>query len=90
MVLVLDTADVAESQRADALRAAMRTAGVPANVTPMQTAPVQARLHLWDLDAAGSTLMHRVGTGLGLERTPRQVRVADPDRIGLTLLPPSK
>jgi len=34
VVLVLDTAHLAERDRADALREAMRVAGVPASVTP--------------------------------------------------------
>jgi len=89
-VLVLDTAGLAKADRADALREAMRTAGVPANVTPLQTADVHTRLDLWNLDGDGTTLMSRTGTGLWLERTARQVRMADPDRIGLTLLPPGQ
>lgn len=87
---MLDTAGLREADRADALREAMRTAGVPANVTPMQDSGVHSRLNLWQVDERGSTLMHRVGTGLRLERTTRQVRVADPDRVGVTLLPAGK
>ena len=87
MALILDTARFAAAERAEALREGMRVAGVPANVTPLPEPDVRARLQLWDLDGAGSTLMQRDGTGIWLERTARQVRVADPDRVGLTLLP---
>lgn len=86
-MLVLDTAGLAKADRAEALREAMRTAGVPANVTPLQSDDVHTRLDLWGLDRHGTKLMSRTGTGLWLERTARQVRVSDPDRIGLTLLP---
>ena len=86
MTLLLDTTTIAQADRAEALREAMRTAGVPANVTPLQTPDVEAKLNHWQLDDAGTTLMHREGTGVWLSRTARQVRIADPDRIGLTLL----
>lgn len=87
MALVLDTAEFPAADRAEALREGMRVAGVPANVTPLPAHDVSARLQLWELDDVGSTLMQRDGTGIWLERTARQVRVADPDRVGLTLLP---
>jgi hypothetical protein len=74
VALVLDTADRAERDRAEALREAMRTAGVPANVTPFQTPTVLARLKPWSVDGHGTARMHRVGTGLRLQRTMRQVR----------------
>ncbi len=86
MTLLLDTTTIAQGDRAEALREAMSTAGVPANVTPLQTPDVEAKLNHWQIDDAGTTLMHREGTGVWLSRTARQVRIADPDRIGLTLL----
>lgn len=93
MVLVLDTAPLPERDRADALREAMRVAGVPANVTPLPhpcDARVEAQLYLWELDNSGTTLMRRDGTGIWLERTARQVRAAAPERLGLTLLGPAE
>ena len=85
--LVLDTTTLPQDDRADALREAMRSAGIVANVMPCQTATVHARMHVWKLDRRGTTLMHRVGTGLWLERTHRQARVAS-EQIALTLLSP--
>ena len=74
----------------------MRVAGVPASVTPYGhsknagvDSAVDARLHLWELDGSGTTLMQREGTGIWLERTARQVRAAAPERLGLTLLGPA-
>ncbi|HYJ55096.1 MAG TPA: hypothetical protein VEX40_06175 [Mycobacterium sp.] len=71
MVLVLDTAHLAERDRADALREAMRVAGVPASVTPYGhsknagvDSAVDARLHLWELDGSGTTLMQRQETAV--------------------------
>jgi AraC-like DNA-binding protein len=93
VALVLDTAHLAAGDRADALREAMRVAGVPANVTPLANpadARVDARLNLWELDDSGTTLMRRDGTGIWLERTARQVKAAAPERLGLTLLGPAQ
>ena len=96
VVLVLDTAHLAERDRADALREAIRVAGVPASVTPYGhsknagvDSAVDARLHLWELDGSGTTLMQCEGTGIWLERTARLVRAAAPERLGLTLLGPA-
>ncbi len=90
MTLILDTDEHVERDRAGALREAMHEAGVPANVTPYEGVPVRARMNLWHLDRCGTTLMHRIGTGLRLERTERQVKAAAPERVGLTWLSPSK
>ncbi len=86
--MVLDTTDLPQGDRADALREAMRMAGIAANVMPFQTETVEARMHVWKLDGSGTTLMHRIGTGLWLERTHRQAQVAS-EQIALTLLSPS-
>lgn len=87
--MVLDTSALPRGDRADALRDAMRTAGIIAKVMPFQVADVEAKMHVWNLDGSGTTLMHRVGTGLWLERTHRQARVAS-EQIALTLLSPSR
>jgi len=89
MVLVFDTKEHPERERADALCAALQVAGLPAHVRPEDEQGVDARLQLWDL-GGGSHLMHRYGTGVNLARTDRHVRVAAPDRLGLTLLSPGR
>jgi len=86
--LVLDTTALPQGDRADALREAMRSAGIVAKVMPFQMATVEAKMHVWKLDRSGATLMHRVGTGLWLERTHRQAQIAS-EQIALTLLSPS-
>lgn len=85
--MVLDTTALPKGDRADALREAMRSAGITAHVMPFQTTTVQAKMHLWKLDRSGTTLMHRVGTGLWLERTHRQAQIAA-EQVALTLLSP--
>ncbi|TQR88053.1 helix-turn-helix domain-containing protein [Mycobacterium hodleri] len=85
--LVLDTTALPQGDRADALREAMQSAGITAHVMPFQKTTVQAKMHLWKLDRSGTTLMHRVGTGLWLERTHRQAQIAS-EQIALTLLSP--
>jgi len=88
MAVVLDTSVVPAGERADALREAMLTAGVPAHLRLHDPSQVEARLELWSLGTGTTTLMRRHSSGLTLTRTARQVRVSGPERMALTLLSP--
>jgi AraC-like DNA-binding protein len=86
MAVILDTHLIPECDRADAVGQAMHQSGIPARITheppPDQ---IYARIKLWQL-GGGTTLMHRDGSGVCLTRTPRQVRVAAPERFSVTVL----
>jgi AraC-like DNA-binding protein len=88
MAVILDTDLVPPRDRADAIAEAMQLSGIPARITheppPEQ---IYARIKLWQL-GGGTTVMHRNGSGLRLTRTPRQLRIAAPERISLTVLGP--
>ena len=90
MAVILDTDLLDPRDRADAVHEAMARSGIPALVTheppPDQ---VHAHIQLWSL-GGGVTLMHRVGSGVGLNRTPRQVRAAAPERLAVTVLGPGR
>ena len=88
MAVILDTDLVPPRDRADAVGQAMQLSGIPARITH-EPPPEQifARIKLWQL-GGGTTLMHRNGSGLRLTRTPRQLRIAAPERISLTVLGP--
>jgi AraC-like DNA-binding protein len=89
MALILDTAGVAPRERAEAVRAAMRSARVPALLTHETDERIHARLDVWELGGT-ATLMHRTSSGLVLQRTPRLVREAAEDRFGLVVLSPGR
>jgi AraC-like DNA-binding protein len=89
MTVVLDATLLPERDRAEAVVAAMRQAGVPAHVTHEDPDDVYARIEVFDL-GGGTTIMHRQGTGVGLRRTAAQVRVAAPERIALTVVGPGR
>ncbi|WP_306208644.1 helix-turn-helix domain-containing protein [Actinoplanes sp. RD1] len=89
MALVLDTTTIAPRERAEAVRAAMRYARVPALLTHETEERVHARLDVWELGGT-ATLLHRTSSGLVLRRTPRQVRECAEDRIGLVVLSPGR
>jgi AraC-like DNA-binding protein len=89
MVLVLDTQTLAPQDRAEAVRAAMRYARVPALLTHETDDRVHARVDVWELGAT-MTLLHRTSSGIRLRRTPRQVRQAAEDRIGFVVLSPGR
>ena len=90
MAIILDTDLLAPRDRADAVAAAMELSGIPARVTH-EPPPDQifAQINLWQL-GAGTTLMHRNGSGVCLTRTPRQVRAVAPERYSLTVLGPGR
>ena len=87
MALILDTAALDVADRADAVRAAMQYARVPALLTHNAAAhDVQARVELWRL-GGGAEITLRSGTGIALSRTDRQIsRDEAGDRLGVTLL----
>lgn len=85
MAVVLDTDSMPHRDRAEAVTTAMRQVGIPAYVTHEDPDDVHARIELWDL-GRGTTLMHRGGSGVTLQRTTKQVRVAAPERIALTVV----
>jgi AraC-like DNA-binding protein len=90
MAVILDTDLIDPADRAAAVGDAMARSGIPARVThepPLDQ--VHARIQLWPL-GGGTTLMHRVGSGVSLTRTPRQVRAAAPERIAVTVLGPGR
>jgi AraC-like DNA-binding protein len=90
MAVILDTDNLRPNERLDAVTAAMLRSGIPAQVThepPPER--VFARIKLWQL-GGGTTLMHRVGSGVCLTRTSRQVRAVAPERIALTVLGPGR
>lgn len=89
MALVLDTSMVAPADRAEAVRAAMRLARVPALLTHESEERIHARLSFWQL-GEGAALMHRAGSGLVLRRTPGMVRRIAEDRLGFVLLSPGR
>jgi AraC-like DNA-binding protein len=88
MGVLLDTRTLAPSERADAVAAAMRTAGVPASLThQVPDGEVSALVEHWDL-GSGRTLLRRRSSGIRLTRSPAQVRTGAHDRLALTLLGP--
>ena len=89
MALVLDTATIVPRERAEAVRAAMRYARVPALLTHETEDRVHARMDVWELGGT-ATLMHRTSSGLRLQRTPRQVRQVAEDRYGFVVLSPGR
>jgi hypothetical protein len=90
VAVILDTDRLQPRDRADAVANAMERSGIPARITheppPEQ---IYARIKLWQL-GAGTTLMHRNGSGVCLTRTPRQVRAVAPERFSLTVLGPGR
>ena len=85
MAVLLDTASVPRSDRAEAIDAAMRYATVPNRVIHEDPAgDLRARIDLWELGAA--SLLRQQGSGMRLTRTPSLLRVAAPERISLSLL----
>lgn len=89
MARVLDTATLAPGDRAEAVRAAMRNARVPALLTHETHERVHARMDVWGLGGT-TNLLHRTGSGLTLQRTPRLVRQIAEDRYGLVVLGPGR
>jgi AraC-like DNA-binding protein len=90
VAVVLDTDTLAPRERAEAVEAAMRFARVPAALTHDPDGDgVQARVETWELGGAVG-LVYRVGTGISLSRTPRQVRSHAEERVSLTLLGPGR
>jgi AraC-like DNA-binding protein len=88
MAVLLDTATVPRSDRAEAIDAAMRYATVPNQVTHEDASTVHARIDLWEFGAA--SLLRQHGSGIRLRRTSTQLRVAAPERISLSLLSPGR
>lgn len=86
MTLVLDTAVLGPTQRAEALHAAMLAAGVPADARPHDDGHLHARIEVWPLGNDGTTVMRRRSTGIRLTRSARHVRSAAPERFALTLV----
>ena len=90
MAVILDTDLVPPRDRADAVAEAMQLSGIPARIThEPPPEKIYARIRLWQL-GGGTTLMHRDGSGIRLTRTPRQLRIAAPERISLTVLGPGR
>jgi len=88
VALLLDTATLPPRDRAEAVSVALREARIPADVIhePEATA-VHARLETWRLGGS-VTLVHRSGSGLRLQRTPRRVRQGCEERVAFTVLSP--
>jgi hypothetical protein len=86
MTLVLDTAVLGPSQRAEALHAAMLAAGVPADARPHDDGHLHARIEVWPLGSDGTSVMRRRSTGIRLTRSARQVRAAGSERFALTFV----
>ena len=85
MAVLLDTASLPRSDRAEAIDAAMRYATVPNRLIHEDPAgDLHARVDLWELGAA--SLLRQRGSGMRLTRTPSLLRVAAPERISLSLL----
>ncbi|MEU7870404.1 hypothetical protein [Dactylosporangium sp. NPDC049140] len=82
MAVVLDTTDLPWRERADALCAALSTAGARATVS----APPGSRCRIsnWAL-APGAALLHTVTDGHRMSRTGRHQRSDDPEQISLGL-----
>ena len=90
MALLLDTSTLPAERRADAVRAAMNDARVPALLThEPANHQVHARLDLWGL-GGGAALMHRTSSGIRLRRTPHQVRRTAEDRVALCVIGPGR
>ena len=85
MAMLLDTATVVPSDRDDAVDAAMRYATVPSRVT-LEDAPseIHSRMDLWDFGQA--SLLRQGGSGMRITRTAKELAVAAPERISLSLL----
>src|SRR5690349_16707441 len=86
MALVIDTGDLAETERLDTLAEVLRgSTGVAAAMDPVDPAgPVAAVVHLWQL-GPGANLRVQSGTGFRLRRTARHVRMGGPEALCLTL-----
>lgn len=76
-MLLLDTAALSRSDRAEAFRAAMQEASVPCRVETREPIDdLQARMHLWPY---GQTWLFTTdASGFRLTRTPRHVRMESP------------
>jgi AraC-like DNA-binding protein len=85
MAVLLDTATLLASERAEAIDAAMRYATVPNQITHEDpTGDVRARIDLWEFGVA--SLLCQRGSGMRLTRTPAQLRLAAPERVSVSLL----
>lgn len=82
MAVVLDTTDLPWRERADALCAALSTAGALATVSAPPGS--RCRISSWAL-APGATLLHTVTDGHRMARTGRHLRSDDPEQISLGL-----
>jgi AraC-like DNA-binding protein len=84
MVLVLDTADIPERDRAEAVHAAMLTATPACHLQHQDSgSSPRARIDLWHFGDA--FLWRHEGTGMRMTRTPTHIRRDAPEIIALAL-----
>ena len=85
MAVLLDTATLAPSERHEAVDAAMRYATVPSRVT-IEDPPgdIHSRFDFWDLGHA--SLLRQVGSSMRITRTAKELALAAPERVSLSLL----
>lgn len=80
MVKVLDTADIAPADRAEAMYSAMVSATVPCYVVQEETgADIRARLDVWPLRTM--QVFSAESTGIRLVRTAKQARLGDAEPL---------
>ncbi len=84
MALVLDTADIPDRDRAEAVRAAMLTATPACRLVHQDPDGVpRARIDLWNFGRA--FLWRHEGTGMRMTRTPTHIRRDAPETVALAL-----
>jgi AraC-like DNA-binding protein len=84
MALVLDTADIPERDRAEAVRAAMLTATPACRLVHQDPdSTPRARIDLWNF--GGAFLWRHEGTGMRMTRTPTHIRRDAPETVALAL-----
>jgi hypothetical protein len=82
MAVLLDTSAIAPRDRIAAIHAAMTDATVPHTITHEDPrGDVHARMDYWQLGAAN--LFRHESSGICHTRTPRQLKIAAPERIAL-------
>jgi len=83
-VIVFDAADIAPRERAEAFHAALNDITLPTVVSHEgRGEDIECRMQAWQFGTAG--LIATTGTGLRLQRGPRQVRVASPPAVALSM-----
>jgi AraC-like DNA-binding protein len=90
VVLVLDTNDLPERGRRDAIVETMRAAGIAAQITHQDAeCGIEVRMSVWSL-GGGVQVLRRAGSGIRLTQAPRRTGATTPERVSLSVMTPGR